>query len=457
MLRPLRSLLTILALSFPLHGEITPADIHFTRQASKRMVFDREQALPLAALDPASIVDLPVMHPIKRRAGNAEFTLKDGKLMIRGAGVSDTSLWFSGFNPFATYELELSAWDGGSAGLEFVHEAGERLRVELVFGKGTITGLRWGMDKEGKQLFSGEAAKFSPIPADHPVSLVVQMCAVGFNVYLRDRGEIRLMGRADIVQHLDIRRQEVFRKMSTWVRAAGQDGVYAVVDRASAALTPGIGQADIRAITNEEGTPLLDDGRLWFTATTRGGGLPNPAQGVFSMNPGIFDPRFEGMIVFDRGDGLLRNELASHLFFDRPSGEWRGWTVAFSAFGDPAKREKKEILAVRSTKDPRRGFSIMNSKPMELVGDYEDPHGIFDKASGKWRMLLCQNVNGYKAAVFESARWDGGFQRIAGPADSDSTGTTIQKVGGGELRALRQRRPQPPRLFLPRAQAHRQA
>lgn len=425
----LRSLL-ILGLALPLHAEITPVDLHFTRQASRRMVFDREQALPLAALDPATVVDLELMHPVKRGAGAAELKLIDGKLVIRGEGATDTSLWFSGFNPFATYELELDSWNGGSAGLEFVHEGGERLRVELVFSKEVIQGLRWSLEKEGKVLVSGEAADFQPFTSKQPVSLVVQMCAVGFNVYLRHHDEIRLMGRADIIQHLDIRKQEVFRKMSTWVRAAGQEGVHVVVNRASASLTPGMGQADIRAITDEEGTPLLDGDRLWFTATTRGGGLPHPEQGVFSLDPGIFDLRFEGMIAFDRGDGRLRNELASHLFLDRPSGEWRGWTVAFSAYGDPAKQEKKEILAVHSAKDPRRGFSIMKSAPMGLVGDYEDPHGIFDKGSGKWRMLLCQNVNGYKAAVFESPRWDGGFQRIAGPVASDSTGTTIQKVEG---------------------------
>jgi hypothetical protein len=434
MVPPRRSLflrcLLFLGMALPLGAEITPADLRFTRQASKRMIFDREQALPLSSLDPSTVVDLELMHPLKRVAGEAALKLVGGKLMIDAQGASDTSLWFSGFNPFATYELELDAWNRGSAGLEFVHEAGERLRVDLVFDKEAIQGLRWSLEKEGKLLVSGEAPDFRRIPAERSVTLVVQMCAVGFNVYLRHRNEIRLLGRVDIVGHLDIRKEEVSRRMSTRVRAAGQEGVYAVITRASASLTPGMGQADIRAITDEEGTPLMDGGRLWFTATTRGGGLPHPAQGVFSLDPGIFDPRFEGMIAFDRGDGLLRNEVASHLFLDRRSGEWRGWTTGFSVFGDPTKQEKKEILAVHSRKDPRRGFSIMKAAPMGLVGDYEDPHGIFDRASGKWRMLLCQNVDGYKAAVFESARWDGGFQRIAGPVDSDSTGTTIQKVAG---------------------------
>ncbi|MEK7953037.1 hypothetical protein [Luteolibacter soli] len=415
----------------PARAEISPLDLHFTRQATQRMIFDDDQALPLLSLDPAKVAGLELMHPIRRTTGKAEVSVPQGRLMVRGEGATDTSVWFSGFNPFATYQLEIAdCGEGSSIGLEFIHPDGEVLRVETVCGKQSIKGVRWNLKRKDQTLVEGEAEEFRPRSLDKPVTLIVQMAAVGFNVYLKQHDQVELVGRTDIVAHLDLRKTEVFRNMSTWLRVAGEDGAYAAIPKATASLTSGMGQADIRAITDEEGTPLLDGGRLWFTATTRGGGLPNPAQGVFSLDPGIFDLKFEGVIAFDRGDGLLRNELASHLFLDRPSGEWRGWTVAFSAYGDPAKKEKKEILAVRSKKDPRHGFSVMTSKPMELVGDYEDPHGVFDKTANKWRMLLCRNVNGYKAAVFESARWDGDFQRIAGPVANDSTGTTIQKVDG---------------------------
>ena len=94
----------------------------------------------------------------------------------------------------------------------------------------------------------------------------------------------------------------------------------AEIDKVTSALTPGCGQADIRAITTRSGKPLLDQGRVWLTMTVRGRALPHPLQGVFSMNPSVFDLRFEGIIVFDMGDGLWRNELASHLFYDEPSG-----------------------------------------------------------------------------------------------------------------------------------------
>ncbi len=412
-------------------AELSPVDLRFTRQASQRMIFDEDQALPLSSLDPTKVAGLELMHPVRRTAGKAEVSIPQGRLMILGEGATDTSLWFSGFNPFATYQLEIAdCGEGSSVGLEFVHAGGEVLRIEAVCGKEIIRGVRWSLTRKGEMLVQGEAEHFRPRSLEKPVTLIVQMAAVGFNVCLKQHDQVELMGRADVVAHLDLRRKEVFRNMSTWLRVAGENGAYAVIPRAVAVLSPGMGQADIRAITDEEGTPLLDGGRLWFTATIRGGGLPHPVQGVFSLDPGIFDLRFEGVIVFDRGDGLLRNELASHLFLDRQSGEWRGWTVAFSAFGDPLKKEQKEILAVRSTKDPRRGFSTMTAAPMGLVGDYEDPHGIFDKASNTWRILLCQNVNGYKAAVFESGRWDGDYKRIAGPVAADSTGTTIQKVDG---------------------------
>src|SRR3546814_11998719 len=84
-----------------------------------------------------------------------------------------------------------------------------------------------------------------------------------------------------------------------------------------------MGLADIRAMTYEDGSPLLDQGRLWYTMTIRGRALPHHVQGVFSMDPTVFDLRFEGIIVFDRADGILSNEVASHIFSDCHDQVWR--------------------------------------------------------------------------------------------------------------------------------------
>jgi hypothetical protein len=133
------------------------------------------------------------------------------------------------------------------------------------------------------------------------------------------------------------------------------------------------------------------------------------------------------VIVFDRNDGLLRNEVASHLFYDRREEIWKGLTTGFSAYAN--EDEAKQLLTISSKKDPRFGFSVMKARPFGMVGDIEDPHLVFDAAANKWRMLTCINQNGYKAILLESEEWNRGFVPLAGPVSVNSTGTSLQKIG----------------------------
>jgi hypothetical protein len=146
------------------------------------------------------------------------------------------------------------------------------------------------------------------------------------------------------------------------------------------------------------------------------------------MNPSVFDIKLEGIVLFDRNDGILRNEIASHIFYDREKEIWRGMTTGFSAFANPEK-EEKQLLAIENMKDPRFGFSIMHATPFGIVGDIEDPHIIFDEEAEKWRILTCENHDGYKAVILESDEWNKDYKRISGPVDHNSTGTSIQKIG----------------------------
>ncbi len=256
-----------------------------------------------------------------------------------------------------------------------------------------------------------------------------QMSAVGVNLFVESRGRSYLIGYADFSEHFDLREKSRFFRYRSGISNHLQPDSRVEINSVNGSLTPGSGQADLRAITDEQGTPLFDDGRIWLTITLRGRDLPHPTQGVFSLNPSVFDLRFEGVIVFDMGDGRLRNELASHLFRDSASGQWRGWTTGFSAFGTKSDNEAKTILAVSSSTDPRRGFSVMRAEPVGIDGAHEDPHCVYDSVAKKWRMLLCEHAGNYRAAMWESDDWDHGFERIAGPVSVDSTGTLIQKFG----------------------------
>ncbi|MCB1235328.1 MAG: hypothetical protein KDM91_09675, partial [Verrucomicrobiae bacterium] len=337
---------------------------------------------------------------------------------------------FGGFNPFATYDLVIGETSGDAElGIVFRDSGnGDTLDAAVRFRDGKPESILWNLTVDGEEA----AAKTWPVPpgtSGKNLTLRVQMAAVGVNLFLESSGRSTLVAYPDFPEHLDLRESRRMQRFFTGIRAQLGAGAGASIAGATAALTPGSGQADIRAVTNEEGAPLLDGGRLWFTVTVRGRALPHPLQGVFSLDPSVFDLRFEGIIVFDMGDGLLRNELASHLFLDSKSGEWRGWTTGFSALGGAGRNEEKTILAISSVKDPRRGFSVMKARPIGLSGAHEDPHGIFDKEAGKWRLLLCEHHEKYQAGIWESDRWDGGFTRLAGPVEEDSTGTMIQKFG----------------------------
>lgn len=411
---------------------VTPKALEFRRQATRRMIFDRSQEIPLAGLDPAKIIGFELMHPpVGVQNGETNFAIEDGRLKLSAEKDASAARWVGGFNPFATYELSLGGIHGdGRVGLLFADsEQNNRISASIVASGGKYRAIEWVVMKGGKEVDRREFKWPEGAPTSGPVRLRAQMLAVGVNLYIESQDETLLVGYPDFVEHLDLRRKDLARRFEFCLLSELATGASAEVAGAAAALTPGCGQADIRAITNQLGEPLLDEGRVWLTMTVRGRALPHPMQGVFSINPSVFDIRFEGIIVFDMGDGLLRNELASHLFYDEASGQWRGWTTGFSALGTKSNKEEKAILAVSSDRDPRRGFSIMHARPIGLTGQHEDPHGVYDVEAGKWRLLLSERAGKYRAGMWESDHWDRGYERLAGPVEMDSTGTLIQKIG----------------------------
>ncbi|MGL5018338.1 MAG: hypothetical protein ACRDBP_09410, partial [Luteolibacter sp.] len=427
--------LAISSVTFPsaARAEVTPESLEFRRQATQRMFFDRDQEIPLAGLHPAKVVELDLMHPpVGTTTGDPLVEIHEGKLQITATQASQADRWVGGFNPFASYDLSLEKFSGsGEVGILFRDSEQEnRLSASLVVSAGTCSAIRWVVVKDGKEV----ARQDYPLPENvkpvFPLRFRVQMLAVGVNFFIESKGESHLIAYPDFSDHFELRQKSTMRNFEFCLHTDLQAGAAVVIAEMTAALSPGCGQADIRAITRPDGSPLIEDDRLWFTMTVRGRGLPHPMQGVFSMNPSVFDVKFEGIIVFDTGDGMLRNELASHLFYDEASKEWRGWTVGFSAYGNDAQGAQKAVLAVSSSRDPRKGFSIMRAKPVGLPpGMHEDPHGIYDAEAGKWRMLVAEHDGKFRASMWESDSWDHGYTRISGPVEMDSTGTSIAQVG----------------------------
>ena len=414
-------------------AEVTPDQLEFRRQAVQRMIFDRSQDIQLAGLWPAKVIGLDVMHPpVGPQINDPRLEIEGSRLRISSNKPATATRWVGGFNPFAVYDVAVNKFTGsGAIGVMFRDtDAENRITATLVVEDGMYRSIRCVVIKDGKEVERKDFVLPKALICDGPIRLRVQMLAVGANFFVELAERSTLIGRMDFVKHFDLRRKDLMQRFEFCLHSSLEAGASLEIDEVTAALSPGMGQADIRAITHRDGKPLLDNGRLWITMTVRGRGLPHPMQGVFSLDPSVFDIRFEGIIVFDMGDGMLRNELGSHLYYDDEAKQWRGWTCGFSyKLNTSKKNEEKAILAVSSQRDPRRGFSIMRAKRVGIVGQHEDPHGVWDAEAGKWRLLLSEQAGGFRAGMWESDDWDRGFKRLAGPVKMDSTGTLIQKIG----------------------------
>ncbi|MEC3880803.1 hypothetical protein [Parapedobacter sp. 10938] len=423
-------LLALAALPLFAQGQPAPTDINFTRQGVRRFIFDEQHAIPLAALRPAEVIGMSSMYPVSHYSDtHAQVTVSTGRLLIGSDTETHTAVWFGGFNPFATYTLAVDSSDGeGAVGFEFADaDNANRFAVSLAYRGQRIVDVKLDVKKAGKVVASESIATSIPPGAKLQGKVILQLLGSGLTVYTQHDGGLQPIAQADFSPLLDLRAKRYLHTFQSRVSIQLEQGAVAI-DGATGALTSGMGLADIRAMTYEDGSPLLDQGRLWYTMTIRGRALPHHVQGVFSMDPTVFDLRFEGIIVFDRADGILRNEVASHIFYDRRDRVWRGITTGFSAYANP--KEHKQLLAVESTKDPRFGFSVMQAEPFGVVGDIEDPHILYDAEVAKWRILTCENIDGYKSVLLESASWNKGYRRIAGPVAHNSTGTSIQRIGG---------------------------
>ncbi len=413
----------------PVSSQPAPDEIEFVRQGVRRFVFDDSHTIPLAALYPKEIIGMSAMYPVTHgSAAHARVGVRDQRLIVSSDTETQTAIWFGGFNPFATYTIDLAACEGeGAIGFEFASKA-ERYRITVHYRQDHLTDVRHQLLKGDNVILDESIAIPTDTKAIPAGKLILQMLGSGLTVYCQNDGLPLPIAQSDFSRQIDLRRQHYLHTFQSRLYLHLKQGTVQI-NKVAAALSSGMGLADIRAITYEDGTPLLDQGRIWYTMSIRGRALPHHIQGVFSMDPTVFDLRLEGIIVFDRQDGILRNEVASHIFYDRKDKVWRGITTGFSAYADP--KEQKQLLAIESTRDPRFGFSVMQATPFGIVGDIEDPHILYDAAAKKWRILTCENNNGgYKAILLESATWNKDYQRIAGPVTHNSTGTSIQRIGG---------------------------
>ncbi len=348
---------------------VDPTSLEFARVASRRFMLDNE--LTLCEYAPKTAVAAEVQYP----------ALTNGLTVV------------GGFWPAAHYRIRV-----------------ESLPAEIAFAT---------KDGDVKMRFPVQGKDLPKPPFDFSVLMT---CGHKPATFVTKDGKTRLLEIVPILEKINPRLRENLQK---WKFCFGGK-----VSFARASLSAGIGQADVRFVTTGRDNKLYMEGnRAFFTFSARAYGA---YQAVASFDPSLFDVRLEGVVLFDYGDGELRNDLASHLFFDDVDGFWKGYASNFSTGTDAlGKRREGGLNAVWSEKNPLHGLSVMRAKDIGLSGMNEDPCATWDEEAKRWSLFVSEfTKKGIRASMYQSRTWDGVFVNTAKPVERDSTGTTITRIGG---------------------------
>ena len=299
-------------------------------------------------------------YPIVREAGAAlGEKVEDGRIAFSADAPGERARLIGRFFPYASSEVCVDALDGEGArvGLEFAARSGrgspytaddapglcvfvERAGAEVCVCHEEFAGGRsLGVVRHGARAFTPGGVLFvSAHGAFFDVSLgrefVCTIQAEGFS---------------------DICRRSAFMNAGVSLYVALPAGGRAAVSRAESFLDGGLSHADMKPVRYEDGTPILENGRLFLTLSSR---LQAGAyQYVVSWNPSTCELRPEGAIFFDYGDGRWCADVAISLIYHRERREWLFWATAFS--------HGHILCHGTSAGDPRFGITALDAALME--------------------------------------------------------------------------------------------
>ena len=299
-------------------------------------------------------------YPIVREVGAAlGEKVEGGRIAFSADAPGERARLIGRFFPYASSEVCVDALDGEGArvGLEFAVRSGrgspytaedapglcvflERAGAEVcVCHEEFVGGRSLGVVRHGTRAFTPGGVLFvSAHGAFFDVSLgrefVCTIQAEGFS---------------------DICRRSAFMNAGVSLYVALPAGGRAAVSRAESFLDGGLSHADMKPVRYEDGTPILENGRLFLTLSSR---LQAGAyQYVVSWNPSTCELRPEGAIFFDYGDGRWCADVAISLIYHRERREWLFWATAFS--------HGHILCHGTSAGDPRFGITALDATLME--------------------------------------------------------------------------------------------
>ena len=355
------------------------------------------------------------MYPVLSSFGKFEESVENGRYRFSGEVGSYAVRLLGAHHHYASYEIRARRFD--KCGFSFRSPEGS---LDVLF-LSSADGVSVECDGVHVQ---------TDISAADITALIVTSRIGAFDAYIETDGYKRLAATFAAPDFHDERR-EVLCDTVAGLIVGGECDISAV----ESYMDTGVSIADIRPIRYENGEILTECGKVYLTASVR---VEEEAyQAVFSWIPGNCDFELVGALFFDTGDGILANDIASTVVFDRMAGLWRLYVPSFS---------HGHIIAYSEfDADPRFGESYIDVSLMEKMKDGqddtlwlgksgdEDPGLIYDSARKVWKMTICRksSIDGkYKYFYFESEKPDEGFVHLAHTESGEETGGSIVNIDG---------------------------
>ena len=251
-------LLILLAGEINAQTTVSPDLITFERQGVQRLIFNEDQNIPLSSLTPSEIIGITAMHPITYYSeSQADIQIKNKQLSIQSLGESQASIWFGGFNPFAVYTIDLDSFNGqGEIGFEFSDMTKtEQFFIIISCKDNSILDVIQKYVKESEEVSNESVFINSDGPISRKGKIILQMLGSGFTLFLQNDDLPVPIAQSNFAQIVDLREKKYIRSLQSNLFFSIKDGAFAI-NKISSALNPGMGLADIRAITYEDGEPL---------------------------------------------------------------------------------------------------------------------------------------------------------------------------------------------------------
>lgn len=315
-------------------------------------------------------------YTVFKMEGDVSERIDDASYIVSSEKGGEVCRMLGDFFPYYSYDIELGEFTNCKVGIRACAPDGI---------------IEAGISTEGYVYVKyGEEEKRADCKAEKGDVFTVNFRGTGISLYINKGRRPVVVADFDIKAMDDLRFEEKFTATKAALFAVMGEGSAFRADKIEAYLCGANSHADMKPVKYEDGTPIIENGRVYMSMSSR---IEVGAyQSIISFNPTLCDFKLEGALFFDSGNGKWCNDVASSIVFDRNTQEWLIWVCTFNNGHVPARGV--------TFADPRFGIQVIDVKPLEKAAEDEnrcqlkgfkgDEDPDLCLIDGKWHLTICR-------------------------------------------------------------------